>query len=187
MIVSKNRVVIWETFLIVEAMAAAAGGYLQIFLPTYLMLMRYCASATDSALPVMVMVRSVFEPGSLSSQLEMRIIAPLSCLWARVFSNSDASHANELSAYLISAILEPPLPMMQPMSSLGTVISWVCWLVCGRLWWPEAASAARAGNEVRVLFPDLQTEFFRSAATDLAPSTIPIQFSPLVFRFRKEN
>lgn len=31
--------------------------------------------------------------------------------------------------YLISAILVPPLPMMQPMRSLGTVISWVCWLV----------------------------------------------------------
>ena len=59
---------------------------------THLMLIRYCARATDSAFPVMVMVRSMLPPieprppppvedaASRSSQLEMRIIAPLSWL-----------------------------------------------------------------------------------------------------------
>ena len=47
---------------------------------TYLMLIRYCASATDSGLPVIVIVRSIFPPDSRSSQLEIRIMAPLSCL-----------------------------------------------------------------------------------------------------------
>ena len=45
-----------------------------------LVLMRYCAKATDSAEPVMVMVRSVLL--SRSSQLDMRIMAPLICLWS---------------------------------------------------------------------------------------------------------
>lgn len=45
---------------------------------TDLVLMRYCAKATDSAVPVMVMVLS--ELLSRSSQLEMRIMAPLICL-----------------------------------------------------------------------------------------------------------
>ena len=44
------------------------------------MLIRYCASATDSGLPVIVIVRSIFPPDSRSSQLEIRIMAPLSCL-----------------------------------------------------------------------------------------------------------
>lgn len=69
-----------------------------------LILMRYCARATDSQFPVMVMVLSRLGAASRSSQLEIRIMAPLICL--------------------ISAIFEPPLPMMQPISSLGTVISW---------------------------------------------------------------
>lgn len=43
------------------------------------MLIRYCASATASGLPVIVMVLSVLPP-SRSSQFEMRIIAPLICL-----------------------------------------------------------------------------------------------------------
>ena len=52
---------------------------------SYLMFIRYCASATDSAFPVIVMVRSIFVLfpltfGSRSSQFDMRIIAPLSCL-----------------------------------------------------------------------------------------------------------
>jgi len=46
---------------------------------SYLMLIRYCASATASGLPVIVMVLSVLPP-SRSSQFEMRIIAPLICL-----------------------------------------------------------------------------------------------------------
>merc|ERR1712055_635221 len=77
-----------------------------------LILMRYCASATDSLFPVILMVLSKLAGASLSSQLEIRIIAPDSCL--------------------ISATLDPPFPMMQPMSSLGTVISWVCWLFADR-------------------------------------------------------
>jgi hypothetical protein len=45
--------------------------------------------------------------------------------------------------YLISAIFDPPFPMMQPISSLGTVISWVCCaLAGGRFCGP--AKAARA-------------------------------------------
>lgn len=70
------------------------------------MLMRYCANATASGLPDIVMVRSV-TPLSLSSQLDIRIMAPDICL--------------------ISAIFVPPFPIMQPISSFGTVISWVCW------------------------------------------------------------
>ena len=54
-------------------------------LKAYLMLIRYCASATDSAFPVIVIVRSMFmlPPPTLesrSSQFDMRIIAPLNCL-----------------------------------------------------------------------------------------------------------
>lgn len=70
--------------------------------------MRYCAKATASGFPEMVIVRSD-DPLSRSSQFDMRIMAPEICL--------------------ISAILVPPLPMMQPISSLGTVISCVCWFV----------------------------------------------------------
>ena len=47
---------------------------------TYLMLIRYWARATDSAFPVMVMVRSRLAGASRSSQLEIRIMAPESCL-----------------------------------------------------------------------------------------------------------
>ena len=45
--------------------------------------------------------------------------------------------------HLISAIFEPPFPIIHPMSSLGTVISCVCWLAWGRLccWVPKAARA----------------------------------------------
>ena len=48
--------------------------------------------------------------------------------------------------YLISAILVPPLPIMQPISSFGTVISWV-WVPgpvpCGaRSWEPARAASA---------------------------------------------
>ena len=44
------------------------------------MLIRYWARATDSAFPVMVMVRSRLAGASRSSQLEILIIAPLICL-----------------------------------------------------------------------------------------------------------
>ena len=47
---------------------------------TYLMLIRYWARATDSQFPVMVMVLSRLAGASLSSQFEMRIMAPESCL-----------------------------------------------------------------------------------------------------------
>jgi len=89
-----------------------------------LMLMRYWARATDSQLPLIVMVRSRFAGASLSSQLDIRIIAPLICL--------------------ISAIFEPPLPITHPMISLGTVISWV-WCVLAPLP-PLPANAARAAG-----------------------------------------
>ena len=51
-----------------------------VFVNTYLMLMRYWAKATLSALPLMVMVLSRLAGASLSSQLEILIIAPLICL-----------------------------------------------------------------------------------------------------------
>lgn len=92
------------------------------------MLIRYWASATESGLPVMVIVRSVL-PLSRSSQLEMRIMAP--------------------EIWRISAILVPPLPIMQPIRSFGTVISWdwdwtgaTLRLLLVRSW--EPANAARA-------------------------------------------
>lgn len=100
---------------------------------TDLMLMRYCASATESGLPVIVMVRSVAPP-SRSSQLLIRIIAP--------------------EIWRISAILVPPLPMMQPISSFGTDISCVWLFAAGccrfalfvRSWLP--ASAAKAKSKI---------------------------------------
>lgn len=92
---------------------------------THLMLIKYWAKATASALPLIVIVRSVFPP-SRSSQFEMRIMAP--------------------EIWRISAIFVPPFPMMQPIKSFGTVISCCCVLVCvlavERNW--EPASAARA-------------------------------------------
>lgn len=89
-----------------------------------LVLMRYCAMLIDSGVPVIVTDRSL-EP---SSELEILIVAPDNCL--------------------ISLILAPPLPMMQPIRSLGMVISCVCvWVapsVPGRPKWLEAAIAANA-------------------------------------------
>ena len=49
----------------------------------------------------------------------------------------------EFSLHLISATLDPPLPMMQPMSSLGTVISWVCCWAAWLLAWPVNKARAR--------------------------------------------
>lgn len=96
---------------------------------THLILMRYCANATASGFPVMVMVRSVAPP-SLSSQLLIRIMAP--------------------EIWRISAILVPPFPMMQPISSFGTVISCVWLFAAGcclfvllvRSWLPANAANA---------------------------------------------
>lgn len=95
------------------------------------MLIRYWAKATASGLPEIVIVRSV-TPLSRSSQFEILIMAPEICL--------------------ISAILVPPFPMMQPMSSFGTVISCVCWLLfCWFLEFDvlscEPARAAKAKEE----------------------------------------
>lgn len=103
----------------------------EIKISTHLMLMRYCANATESGLPEIVMVLSEL-PLSRSSQFEMRIIAPEICR--------------------ISAILVPPLPMMQPISSFGTVMLcvWWFWLCC--CWFLDAvrncepANAANAGR-----------------------------------------
>ena len=69
-----------QTFLILHFNQTPCQSYI-----SYLMFIRYCASATDSAFPVIVMVRSIFVLfpltfGSRSSQFDMRIIAPLSCL-----------------------------------------------------------------------------------------------------------
>ena len=47
---------------------------------SYLMFIKYWASATDSLFPVMLMVRSRLAGASRSSQFEIRIIAPESCL-----------------------------------------------------------------------------------------------------------
>lgn len=95
---------------------------------THLMLIKYWANATESGLPLMVMVRSVFPP-SRSSQFEMRIMAP--------------------EIWRISAILVPPLPIMQPIKSFETVISCCC--CCARFALAvrncEPARAARAGEE----------------------------------------
>ena len=44
------------------------------------MLMRYCARATDSLFPVMVIIRSKFAGASRSSELEILIMAPDNCL-----------------------------------------------------------------------------------------------------------
>lgn len=96
---------------------------------THLMLMRYCANATASGFPVMVIVRSVAPP-SLSSQLLILIMAP--------------------EIWRISAILVPPLPMMHPISSFGTVISCVWLFAAGcclfvllvRSWLPASAANA---------------------------------------------
>lgn len=92
------------------------------------MLIKYWANATESGLPLMVMVRSVLPP-SRSSQFEMRIMAP--------------------EIWRISAILVPPLPIMQPIKSFETVISCCC--CCARFALAvrncEPARAARAGEE----------------------------------------
>lgn len=77
----------------------------KIKLKTYLILIKYCAKATASGLPDIVIVRSV-TPLSRSSQFDIRIMAPDICL--------------------ISAIFVPPLPIIQPINSFGTVISCVC-------------------------------------------------------------
>lgn len=98
------------------------------------MLIKYWASATASGFPLMVIVRSVLPP-SRSSQFEIRIMAP--------------------EIWRISAILVPPLPMMQPIKSFGTVISCCCVLVCVRLWVVrncEPARAARAAGHFRLTF-----------------------------------
>lgn len=103
---------------------------------THLILMRYCANATASGFPVMVMVRSVAPP-SLSSQLLILIMAP--------------------EIWRISAILVPPFPMMQPINSFGTVISCVWLFAAGcclfvllvRSWLP--ANAANATINAQML------------------------------------
>lgn len=92
---------------------------------THLMLIKYWARATASGFPLMVIVRSVLPP-SRSSQFEIRIMAP--------------------EIWRISAILVPPLPIMQPIKSFGTVISCCCVLVCVRLWVVRNCEPARAAR-----------------------------------------
>lgn len=100
---------------------------------TYLMFIRYWANATASGFPDIVIVRSV-TPLSRSSQFDMRIIAPEICL--------------------ISAIFVPPLPIMHPINSFGTVISCVCWFeFC---WFREVevrnCEPASAAKAVKTMF-----------------------------------
>ena len=66
---------VWKSFFL-----TSIKFWVCLVFKTHLMLIRYCARATDSALPVMVIVRSMLPPDSRSSQFEMRIMAPLSCL-----------------------------------------------------------------------------------------------------------
>ena len=66
-------------------MIAGPKIFLLFTIPTDLMLMRYWARATDSQLPLMVIVRSRLAGASLSSQFEIRIIAPLICLRWEMF------------------------------------------------------------------------------------------------------
>ena len=63
-----------------ERWAGGAKTFSPSYVATDLMLMRYWARATDSQFPLMVIVRSRLAGASLSSQLEIRIIAPLICL-----------------------------------------------------------------------------------------------------------
>ena len=65
-----------------------------------------------------------------------------------VFSDMYFSVFSQLMSiitHLISAILEPPLPMTHPIISFGTVISWVWWVLAPLP--PPPASAAKAKNK----------------------------------------
>lgn len=91
-----------------------------------LVLIRYWARAICSIDPLIVITRSWWVPSSVvSSNLDIVISAPVSCL--------------------ISAIFVPPLPITQPISSLGTVSSCSCvppktsWGAAARNWWLAAA------------------------------------------------
>ena len=143
---------------------------------TYLMLIRYWARATDSAFPVMVMVRSRLAGASRSSQLEIRIMAPESCLqWSDCNKYVLSSHLS--APHLISATLDPPLPMMQPMSSLGTVISWVC---CWAAWlraWPVSRARAETEDFKTFYFPRQPASPSSSPTRDKNGWKIPY-FSP---------
>lgn len=103
------------------------------FWMAYLMLIKYWATATESGLPLIVMVRSVLPP-SRSSQFDIRIMAP--------------------EIWRISAIFVPPFPMIQPIKSFGTVISCCCRFVCCwlrfwllvRNWEPANAASAKCSQ-----------------------------------------
>lgn len=128
------------------------------------MLIKYWANATESGLPLIVIVRSVFPP-SRSSQFEIRIMAP--------------------EIWRISAILVPPLPIMHPIRSFGTVISWdwvvACWLrlFAVRNWDPaNAAKAIGYGKKRRSCISkrDLGNLFINHLFWD----TLPVGFKPPV-------
>ena len=55
--------------------------------------------------------------------------------------------------YLISATFEPPFPMMHPISSFGTVISWVC---CWAGFRACPVKSARAETKNKVSYPSRQ-------------------------------
>jgi hypothetical protein len=71
-------IVIWTRSCFPPAQISMLLGY-NIIKCSYLILIRYCARATASGFPVIVMVLSVAPP-SRSSQFEIRIMAPLICL-----------------------------------------------------------------------------------------------------------
>ena len=76
----KNKAVILPSFLLLTKQSEKLRAPVQPVRPSLLKLtnlvcMRYCARATASDDPVIVIVRSVFPP-SRSSQLEIRIVAP---------------------------------------------------------------------------------------------------------------
>jgi hypothetical protein len=55
--------------------------------------------------------------------------AEISASWQHLFQNLYLFlfyQTYSVTSYLISAILDPPFPMTQPIISFGTVISWVC-------------------------------------------------------------
>jgi hypothetical protein len=108
-----------------------------------LVLIRYCAKFIDSGVPEMATALSL-EP---SSEFEILMVAPDSCL--------------------ISLILAPPFPIIQPIKSFGILISVVAVAVVAKAalaapGWPKLLAAAKVAKE---------KQCFQSAA--------PMQETPL--------
>ena len=89
---------------------------------SYLMLMRYWARATLSALPVMVMVLSRLAGASLSSQLEILIIAPDSCLQRKkILASNKKRKRNWKISFLYDGKL---MKMLKDVSDICNSKSW---------------------------------------------------------------